>query len=58
MIKGKEEEGENKPCVTGQQRFLHGNDFWSWNDNEVRENGFSLETSIKRWESTRLERVI
>jgi hypothetical protein len=51
MIKGKEEEGENKPCVTGQQRFLHGNDFWSWNDNEVQENGFSLETSMKRLEN-------
>ncbi|PNX65753.1 hypothetical protein L195_g057436 [Trifolium pratense] len=59
MLKGKEEEGENKPeRVSGRQRFLHGNNFWNWNDNEVKENGFSLETSMERLERTRSPRVI
>jgi hypothetical protein len=47
MLKWKEKERENKhECVTGRQRFLHDNDFWIWNDNEVQENDFSLETSM------------
>jgi hypothetical protein len=47
MLKWKEKERENKPeGVRGRQRFLHDNDFRIWNDNEVPEKDFSLETSM------------